>query len=268
MRGSTVNPDAARRLGLVIGVPLVAAMAILLVAATTGASGPLPPAGLPDCTLAEKPAPRAGYHQWAETLLDTGHTLPHHYVPPDLERRNIGGRLVTLREFVFQPLEDMLIAAARDGMTVRVNSGYRSYAQQRALVDDHGIEADMVARPGHSEHQLGTAVDLSGGAAWLAENGWRYGFVLSYPAQRSPTWTCYRQEPWHFRYFGAERAARIVGSGLSPREWLWQALGEGRRVPVPTYHLPRGTELRAERERLLMPGLGDAGDRQFGTGRG
>ena len=111
------------------------------------------------------------------------------------------------------------------------------------------------ARPGHSEHQLGTAVDLKtpGGAApwayadwgstrpgaWLARNSWRYGWVLSYPRGKSPGLTCYKYEPWHFRYVGRPLAARIHASGLTPREWLWRegATGTwtgGGPVPTPT----------------------------------
>ena len=99
------------------------------------------------------------------------------------------------------------------------------------------------ARPGHSEHQLGTAVDLKtpGGAApwayanwgrsragaWLARNSWRYGWVLSYPKGKSPGLTCYKYEPWHFRYVGRVVAARIHASGLTSREWLWRSGATG-----------------------------------------
>jgi D-alanyl-D-alanine carboxypeptidase len=56
----------------------------------------------------------------------------------------------------------------------------------------------------------------------LAQHAWRFGFLMSYPYGRSPQWTCYGPEPWHYRYFGRERAAAIRDSGLSPREWLWE----------------------------------------------
>ena len=44
---------------------------------------------------------------------------------------------------------------------------------------------------------------------------------MSYPADRSPAFTCYRGEAWHFRYVGRERAALVTQSGHSLREWLW-----------------------------------------------
>ena len=44
---------------------------------------------------------------------------------------------------------------------------------------------------------------------------------MSYPPDRSPEWSCYKPEPWHFRYFGRETARAIHLSGLTAREWLW-----------------------------------------------
>ena len=76
------------------------------------------------------------------------------------------------------------------------------------------------ARAGHSEHQLGTTLDFRsyGGSApwnyadwgttkagaWLRNNAWRYGFVMSYPKGKTSV-TCYAYEPWHYRYVGTHR---------------------------------------------------------------
>jgi D-alanyl-D-alanine carboxypeptidase len=106
-------------------------------------------------------------------------------------------------------------------VTLTVTSSFRSFEYQQRLFADNPGKDDLIALPGHSEHQLGTTVDLSGGDAWLAANAHRFGFVVSFPADRSPRYTCYTSEPWHVRYFGADRAAEIAASGLSPREWLW-----------------------------------------------
>ncbi len=89
----------------------------------------------------------------------------------------------------------------------------RAYGREYALAS--------AARPGHSEHRLGTTIDIEGGEAWFATHSWRYGFVMSYPPGRIPGWTCYKAEPWHFRYLGRETAGAIDLSGLSLREWLW-----------------------------------------------
>jgi D-alanyl-D-alanine carboxypeptidase len=206
----------------------LAAPELARLAGTDFTPQPGPPAGLPACQLAEVDAPRAAYSDWADTLLDTANRLPADYEPPDLVTRQLPAGRVRLRSFVLPDLVALLDAAATDGASITITSSYRSFAKQATIFRDlattqgAGTTAEWVARPGHSEHQLGTAVDLSGGHDWLAANAWRFGFVSSYPAGRSPAWTCYSSEPWHYRYFGRQRAAAIHASGLSPREWLWQ----------------------------------------------
>ena len=91
----------------------------------------------------------------------------------------------------------------------------------------------MSAAPGHSQHQLGTAVDFTNSVAayqvqpvfgqtsaawWLQNHATRYGFVLSYPPGKDETG--YRFEPWHYRYIGVENAGRLHESGLSLQEFL------------------------------------------------
>ena len=93
------------------------------------------------------------------------------------------------------------------------------------------------ARPGHSEHQLGTSLDFTsaGGrapweyadwaatpaGAWMQANAWRYGFVMGYPAGSFAV-TGYDYEPWHYRYVGRDLAAAVHASGLPLRQYLWQ----------------------------------------------
>ena len=190
-------------------------------------TGPPPPGTLPQCQPGDLRTPRDGYHEWAQSLLDTEHRLTADYVPPDLRAATLPGGKVSLRAFVIPELEAMLAAAKADGVSIVVTSGYRSYQRQAAvyqqMVEERGDAYARLsaARPGHSEHQLGTTVDLKGGAEWLDRNARRFGFVRSYPDGRSPAWTCYKPESWHYRYFGRQRAAQIYMSGLSPREWLW-----------------------------------------------
>jgi zinc D-Ala-D-Ala carboxypeptidase len=230
------------------------------VAATSPASSPqttatavTDPSGrpLPACQYGVLPAPHDGYADWNRTLLDTTYALPPSYAPTDLapvwEAGFSGGELV--RAFVVPDLEALRLAAAAAGRPVEVVAAYRSYVQQSALfaarVGDLGRKAALgkTARPGHSEHQLGTTIDFkTEGArdvasdweqtptgAWMAANAWRYGFVMSYPAGESSS-TCYSYEPWHFRYFGRDLTARMQASGLSPREFLWES---GGRIPPP-----------------------------------
>jgi D-alanyl-D-alanine carboxypeptidase len=185
---------------------------------------------LPSCKIGDRPAPYATLDDWDRTLLDTEYALARDYAPTDLVPVNEtavdgDGRV---RALVVLDLDALGYAARKEGVDLAVESAYRSYDDQRrtfdSLVAAYGREFahESAARPGHSEHQLGTTLDFDGDYAWLIENAWRFGFVLSYPADRSPERTCYKAESWHYRYFGRDRAEAIHASGLSPREWLWQ----------------------------------------------
>jgi D-alanyl-D-alanine carboxypeptidase len=175
--------------------------------------------------------------------VDIRFALPPDYVPPGLvpvgEAGFSGPFLV--RRVVVEDLSALRKAVEAAGYPVEVAAAYRSYDQQASLfdrrVDQLGREGALrrVARPGHSEHQLGTALDFkragaadvtqgfgrSGAGRWLAENAWRFGFVLSYPRGESAV-TCYAYEPWHFRYLGRGLAARVQVSGKTVRELLWE----------------------------------------------
>lgn len=213
------SPSSRSGLGVALSIIALAAAALSLGVGPTSAMAP--PPGLPTCTVAERPAQHSDYSEWDETLLDPALTLGRGYEPPDLQQATVAAQRVTLRSFVIRPLRALFNAAASEGAQIHITSSYRSFADQERLhAASPGLE-DAVARAGHSEHQLGTAVDLGGDREWLRLNASRFGFALSYPADRSPQWTCYREEPWHFRYFGPERAQLIEKSGLSPREWLW-----------------------------------------------
>lgn len=148
-----------------------------------------------------------------------------------------GGMLV---EPAWDSLSAMFREANSIGLSPKVISAYRSFETQRTTFsfwERHLGEVEAVrvsAKPGHSEHQLGTTVDISCAAAgftltptfgntaeglWLADNAARFGFVLSYPRGREES-TGYVFEPWHFRYVGTEVAGQIVSSGLTPLEFL------------------------------------------------
>jgi zinc D-Ala-D-Ala carboxypeptidase len=136
-------------------------------------------------------------------------------------------------------LVEMLEAAIDDGYYIYARSSYRSYDTQVATynywISVYGREyADRIsARPGHSEHQLGTTTDVvsaSSGyqldafrgtpeAAWIAENSWRFGFIVSYPESKEHI-TGYVYEPWHIRYVGRDVAANVRASGLTLGEYL------------------------------------------------
>jgi len=95
------------------------------------------------------------------------------------------------------------------------------------------VTAPGTARPGHSEHQLGTTIDVvdpslpdlvpglsdTPAGTWLAAHAAEYGFVVSYPDGASDR-TCFKPEPWHLRYVGVSTARSMAANDLSPREFL------------------------------------------------
>jgi len=135
------------------------------------------------------------------------------------------GRSICLDETTALHLADLFTAAGDAGYSMTITSGYRSRATQSVLMDraierhGHNVASTRVAPPGHSEHQLGTTIDLaaatngyiSAGAAfgyspeyaWMLENAANFGFSLSYPDGHQDT-TGYIFEPWHWRFVGVE----------------------------------------------------------------
>lgn len=121
---------------------------------------------------------------------------------------------------------------------IGANNGYRSYGLQVATygahVRDQGqADADAgSARPGHSEHQTGLALDVvacdagCGGldgfgatrqSEWVAAHAWEYGFIVRYEQVGTPV-TGYAPEPWHLRYVGTELAAAYHEGGFHTLE--------------------------------------------------
>jgi D-alanyl-D-alanine carboxypeptidase len=130
-----------------------------------------------------------------------------------------GGPHLVSRE-VIAPLAELMAAARAAGHSLRVNSAFRSYEEQAALFRQVK-QPGRAARPGHSEHQLGTAVDLDlptpEAKAWLAEQAPAFGFTLSYPADKQRL-TGYRPEPWHLRFVGRPLAGDLARQGLALEE--------------------------------------------------
>jgi D-alanyl-D-alanine carboxypeptidase len=201
---------------------------------------------LPPCRIADVTTPLTGYDDWTRTLVDQTLSVPSDYVPPDLVSAGPAGFYsgYLVRAVALPDLEAMSSAARNAGATLGILSSYRAYSTQIYTfghwVNQLGPWALISsARPGHSEHQLGLAIDFqsAGGpepwaysdfarqtaaGAWLAANAWHYGFVMSYPLAKSPAVTCYGYEPWHYRYVGRAEAAALHSSGLSLRELLWE----------------------------------------------
>ena len=146
------------------------------------------------------------------------YSLPSNYNP--------GG----LTSEMWQAFEEMQKGAKNDGISIWVQSGFRSYNTQKNLYNnyvarDGKAAADTYsARPGHSEHQTGLAFDLNKiddnfgnepAGIWLANNAWKYGFILRYPKGKTNE-TGYMYESWHFRYVGKDLAAKLYNGG----DWI------------------------------------------------
>lgn len=164
----------------------------------------------------------------AETV-DHENPLRLDYVPPDLVKIEQHWNYHAddfpkyLRAETAEMLTRMLLAAERQKIHIRVFSAYRSSSRQRFLylqeISRSGLLQRSVAKPGHSEHQLGTAVDLCGLSPetvanrefdetsmgeWLSRNAFRFGFRQSYTVENSRK-RGYIAEPWHYRYHGRPR---------------------------------------------------------------
>jgi len=181
---------------------------------------------------------------WPTMIVDTERALPEGYAPPDLENVSQAGFPFTpglaLRGLVMPDLRAMREGADANGTPISVLAAFRSHTQQADLfarrVDEMGSSeaGSRVARPGHSEHQLGTTLDVTTAGAtdvdqswgasptgqWIASHAHEYGFLISYPAGAEAR-TCYDFEPWHLRYVGRELAAAVIRSGLTLREHLY-----------------------------------------------
>ena len=242
----------------------VAALALLLLAACGGDEGatseliPPPSATATPAAATAPPEPRTATAAPTATPdgdgvfvvacgdplvpLDKRHRLEADCAPADLrpvpEAFAWGPQSVVAA--TLGPLVEMLEDALAAGHRIVVLSAYRSYEVQQGAFRSHvqslGLEqAERVsARPGHSEHQLGTTVDFASAAVgyqlvqafgdtpegrWLAERAHEYGFALSYPRGAEAV-TGYQYEPWHFRWLGRETAAELRASGLTITEFL------------------------------------------------
>lgn len=215
---------------------------------------------LPSCRYDDVATPRASYDEWQTTLVDTILRLPASYVPPDLVSVSVAGigGAGSVRSLVIDDLGAMTRAAKAAGNPIAVVSAYRSFASQADVLQQWiGAAGDAsaivhAARPGHSEHQLGLAIDFRSAGrgpltdgdwgqtpagAWMRGHAWQFGFIQSYPkGQQSKS--CYAYEAWHFRYVGRDLAASVHRSGLTLREFLWtrytDAVGQPGATGRPT----------------------------------
>lgn len=201
----------------------------------------------PDGTTAEI---KFSKDDWRLVLINKQHSIPDDY---DVAL----GRIDTLKgtmycdERIIDDYLDMLKAAQEEGVELAVTSPYRDMARQEYLfnrkitafmkrglsyMEAFQLASQAVTVPGASEHQIGLALDIvtpsyrnldegfaeTEAGRWLAENSFRFGFILRYPKGKEYI-TGIEYEPWHFRYVGVEAATEITGRGITLEE-LWEEL--------------------------------------------
>jgi len=223
------------------------------------------------CAVDDIPTPNRDYVHTEQTYLDWTYTLTDSYQPPDLVSALTGvsprvvipepgvtaadtlivkgkpgyeavladDRNALVRRTAYSDLTALRDAARSAGRPLVIVSAYRSYAQQVLTFDywvgigGYAQALRTSARPGHSEHQLGTTLDFGDGSAapweyddwattptgaWLEQHAAEFGFVMSYPKGKSAV-TCYDYEPWHYRWVGRTLALPVTASGRPLREF-------------------------------------------------
>ncbi len=166
-------------------------------------------------------------------LVNKYHALPKDYEPKDLTEIPSFPNL-KLRKEVISDFENLLANALLDQVFLIPYSTYRSYEYQEELYngylekEDQDIVDTYSARPGHSEHQTGLAIDIRSNShwnsltpedyEWIKNNGYKYGFILRYSKGQEQI-TGYKEEPWHIRYVGIEHATKIHELNITWEEY-------------------------------------------------
>lgn len=171
-------------------------------------------------------------------LVNKNYKLKEDYIPPDLEQISLDYATDEkyMRREAKEAFERLSEDARQMGYQIVATSTYRSYDYQEKLYDYYAQTkgsdyADSCsARPGHSEHQTGLAVDVMGSNQdydlfaesiefnWMKENAHKYGFILRYPSGKEKI-TGFKYEPWHYRYVGKEAATIIYENDWTLEEY-------------------------------------------------
>ncbi len=127
-------------------------------------------------------------------------------------------------------------SAKGSGYNLIANGSYRSYSSQESIYErNREIQGtrrtdEIIARPGHSEHQTGLALDINilGVSTsdydkteefeWLSNNAHKFGFIMRYPKDKEHI-TGFNYEPWHYRYVGVEVAKYIFENNITFDEY-------------------------------------------------
>lgn len=170
-------------------------------------------------------------------LVNKFNYLDKNYVPDNMVTiESKYGVNQPLNSEVYEKYKLMWEDASKTGLTLYINSPYRSYNTQSYLYNNYGkrdgyaLADTYSARPGYSEHQTGLAFDVTSRTtnfdtfasskeyAWLQDNAYKYGFILRYPKGKEYI-TGYQYESWHYRYVGVEVATKIKELNITYEEY-------------------------------------------------
>ena len=174
-------------------------------------------------------------------LVNKYHHLSENYIPKNLNEIDLKYALNNMKlvNYAKDAFEKMSEDASKENLKIIAMSTYRDYTYQKNLYNKYvsidGIDlADTYsARPGHSEHQTGLAVDVYNGTddynnfentkeyEWMQKNAHKYGFILRYPKDKEKE-TSYQYESWHYRYVGEKIATYIKKHNISFEEYYVQ----------------------------------------------
>ncbi len=171
-------------------------------------------------------------------LVNKYHRLPENFMQYNLVNMDRqytvnDGKVYLLAGVAYEKYVEMFETAKNEGLSLRVISAHRTESYQRGLYNNKlratgKVNADNYsAKPGHSEHQTGLAVDISSTRRsfeytsefkWLGEHAHEYGYILRYP--KGKEWiTGYSYEPWHYRFVGTDAAKIIHEEGITYEEY-------------------------------------------------
>lgn len=172
----------------------------------------------------------ANENSGVKILVNKFNYLNENYSPDDIV--NISNWYAydghSIKKEVYNEYVNMWKAADKEGLTLLVNSAYRTLEQQKKEYDLAGDK--YASRPGFSEHQTGLALDIvthnivgnefenTDEFRWLQNNAHRFGFILRYPKDKENI-TGYAYESWHYRYLGIDLATKVYNSGLTYDEY-------------------------------------------------
>ena len=182
--------------------------------------------------------------------------VPKTYRP---KTSTISGTGIELQSQAATAYRKLAAAAKKDGVNIKLTSGYRSYATQSYLMDKYtrqygsAYAQRIAAKPGTSEHQTGLTVDVGNYnracalqscfestrvGKWMAKNAAKHGFILRYPKGQEHV-TGYKFEPWHFRYVGIAQAKDMAKKKSKTLEHYYGVASSPK--PSPTKNPPKSS---------------------------